>query len=126
MTILDTIVEEKKREVERLPHGALSVSAFRAALRARGDSRDFAAALRHPKTGPIALIAEIKKASPSAGVICPNFDPVRIARDYEAAGASCLSVLTDEKFFQGSLEYLKQVRAAVRLPPTRFCSSWPF
>jgi indole-3-glycerol phosphate synthase len=119
MTILDTIVEEKKREVERLPHGALSASDFRAALRARGDSRDFAAALRHPKIGPIALIAEIKKASPSAGVICPNFDPARIAREYEAAGASCLSVLTDEKFFQGSLEYLKQVRAAVRLPLLR-------
>ena len=119
MTILDTIVEEKKREVERLPHGALSVSDFRGALRARGDSRDFAAALRHPRIGPIALIAEIKKASPSAGVICPNFDPVRIARDYEAAGASCLSVLTDEKFFQGSLEYLKLIRAAVRLPLLR-------
>jgi indole-3-glycerol phosphate synthase len=53
------------------------------------------------------------------GVICPNFDPVRIARDYEAAGASCLSVLTDEKFFQGSLEYLKQIRAAVGLPLLR-------
>lgn len=119
MTILDTIVEEKKREVGRLPRRTLSVSDLRAALRVRGDTRDFAAALRHPKTGTIALIAEIKKASPSAGVICPNFDPVRIAREYEAAGASCLSVLTDEKFFQGSLEYLKQVRTAVGLPLLR-------
>src|SRR3974390_3610868 len=67
----------------------------------------------------MALIAEVKKAPPSAGVICPNFDPVRIARQYEAAGASCLSVLTDEKFFQGSLDHLKQVRGAVKLPLLR-------
>ena len=61
----------------------------------------------------------MKKASPSRGVICPNFNPVRIAKEYEAAGASCLSVLTDEKFFQGSLDYLRQIRAAVKLPLLR-------
>ena len=65
------------------------------------------------------MIAEVKKASPSAGVICRDFDPVRIARAYDRAGASCLSVLTDEKFFQGSLEDLKQIREAVSVPLLR-------
>jgi indole-3-glycerol phosphate synthase len=119
MSILDTIVEEKKREVERLPRRAVSAADVKAAIEARGGLRDFAAALRRPKSGSVALIAEVKKASPSAGVICPNFDPVRIAREYEAAGASCLSVLTDQKFFQGSLEYLLQIREAVKLPLLR-------
>ena len=119
MTILDTIVEEKKREVARLPRRSLSAADLRAALEARGERRDFIDALRKPRSGPVALIAEVKKASPSAGVIRPDFDPVRIAREYEAAGASCLSVLTDRKFFQGSLDYLKQIRAAVDLPLLR-------
>ena len=109
-TILDTIVEEKRREVARLPQRSISVADLKAALIARGGRRDFAGALQKPKSGPVALIAEVKKASPSAGVIRPDFDPVRIAREYEVAGASCLSVLTDEKFFQGSLEYLEQIR----------------
>jgi indole-3-glycerol phosphate synthase len=119
VTILDTIVEEKTREVARLPRHSPSVADLKAALEARGGRRDFAGALRKPKGGTVALIAEVKKASPSAGVIRPDFDPVRIAREYEAAGASCLSVLTDEKFFQGSLKYLKQIRAAVKLPLLR-------
>jgi len=119
MTILDTIVEEKRREVARMPQRALSVADLKAALRVRGGQRDFVGALREPKIGSVALIAEVKKASPSAGVICPDFDPVRIAGEYEAAGASCLSVLTDEKFFQGSLAYLKQIRRAVKLPLLR-------
>ena len=65
------------------------------------------------------MIAEVKKASPSAGMICPDFDPVRIAREYEAAGAACLSVLTDQKFFQGSLLHLQMVRSSVNLPLLR-------
>ena len=119
MTILDTIVAQKRMEVARLPEGTVSVEALQSALAQRGGVRDFAGALRTPRRGSVALIAEVKKASPSAGVIRADFDPVRIAREYEAAGASCLSVLTDEKFFQGSLSYLKQIRAAVNLPLLR-------
>src|SRR4051812_1853408 len=84
-----------------------------------GERRDFTAALRKPKSGSVALIAEVKKASPSKGIICKDFDPVRIAKEYEAAGATCLSVLMDEKFFQGSLDYLKQIRAEVKIPLLR-------
>jgi indole-3-glycerol phosphate synthase len=119
MNILETIVEEKRREVARLPTQEVSAAALKAAMEARGDRRDFLAALRQPRRGALALIAEVKKASPSAGVIRPDFDPVQIARQYEMAGATCLSVLTDEKFFQGSLDYLRQIRSAVKLPLLR-------
>jgi indole-3-glycerol phosphate synthase len=119
VTILETIVEEKRREVARLPAQAVSAAVLQAAMDSRAERRDFLEALRSPRTGRVALIAEVKKASPSAGVICPNFEPVRIAQKYEAAGATCLSVLTDQKFFQGSLEYLRQIRAAVKLPLLR-------
>ena len=117
--ILETIVEQKKREVAQLPARLIAAGDLRDAMLERGESRDFLAALKKPAVGNIGLIAEVKKASPSMGVICPNFDPVRIAKEYEAAGASCLSVLTDEKFFQGSLDYLRQIRAAVKLPLLR-------
>ncbi len=120
MTILDTIVEQKKREIRLLPERSITEENLRAAVRARGELRDFLAALcTTPKPGGVALIAEVKKASPSAGLIRPDFDPVRIAREYEAGGASCLSVLTDEKFFQGSLTILRQIRSAVGLPLLR-------
>jgi indole-3-glycerol phosphate synthase len=122
--ILETIVEEKKREIARLPERQLAVGDLRDAMLERPERRDFLAALRTESRNTehatqVALIAEVKKASPSAGIICKDFDPVRIAREYEAAGASCLSVLTDEKFFQGSLDYLRQIREAVKLPLLR-------
>lgn len=119
VNILDTIVDQKRREVARLPERQIAAGDLRDAMLERGERRDFLAALQKPRAGDIALIAEVKKASPSKGVICENFDAVRIAKEYEAAGASCLSVLTDEKFFQGSLDYLRQIRATVKLPLLR-------
>ncbi len=119
MNILDTIVAQKRIEVAALPDRRIAAGDLRDAMLERSERRDFMAALRAPRRGDVALIAEVKKASPSKGVICPDFDPVRIAREYEAAGASCLSVLTDEKFFQGSLDYLRQIREAVKLPLLR-------
>ena len=117
--ILDKIVEQKKREVEKLPFHPLAAGDLRDAMLERSESRDFLAALKAPPAGDVALIAEVKKASPSAGVIRPDFDPEAIARSYELAGAACLSVLTDEQFFQGSLDYLKDIRAAVKRPLLR-------
>jgi indole-3-glycerol phosphate synthase len=118
MNILDKIVADKRIEVTRLPATEVTAENLRSALDKRG-RRDFVGSLTNPRIGSMGLIAEVKKASPSAGVICPDFDAVRIAKEYEAAGASCLSVLTDEKYFQGSLEYLKQIRAAVNIPLLR-------
>lgn len=117
--ILNTIVEQKKAEVAKLPPSRVTAELLKSAVAKRGSVRDFAAALRKPRVGQITLITEVKKASPSAGVICQDFDPIRIAKEYEAAGADCLSVLTDEKFFQGSLDYLRQIRAAVKVPLLR-------
>jgi indole-3-glycerol phosphate synthase len=117
--ILDTIVARKRVEVAALPSREVTPGVLQNAVRQHGPRRDFFGALRHPVRGDIALIAEVKKASPSAGVICRDFDPIRIASEYEAAGASCLSVLTDEMFFQGSLDYLRAIRQVVKLPLLR-------
>ena len=114
MNILDKIIAEKKLEVAKLRSQAAKL---KQAATARTEFRDFAGALR-PKS-KVALIAEVKKASPSAGLIAPNFDPIRIAREYEVAGTSALSVLTDEKFFQGRIEYLQLIRDAVKSPLLR-------
>lgn len=103
----------------RLPERLLAAGDLRDALLEHGERRDFLGALRQPRRGNLALIAEVKKASPSAGVICRDFDPVQIAIEYEQAGASCLSVLTDESFFQGSLGYLRDIRQSVKLPLLR-------
>jgi indole-3-glycerol phosphate synthase len=119
MNILDTIVAQKKREVALLPPGRVTVAALQKVLAARPGHRDFFAALQSPGRRAPALIAEVKKASPSAGIICADFDPVRIAQEYAVAGAACLSVLTDGKFFQGSAEHLRRIRAAVKLPLLR-------
>jgi indole-3-glycerol phosphate synthase len=115
-TILDKIVATKRTEIERA-RGAVPIAELRAKLKDAPPVRDFFAPLA--AGGAIKLIAEVKKASPSKGVIRADFDPVAIARIYEAHGASCLSVLTDEAYFQGSLEYLRQVRLAVSIPILR-------
>jgi len=94
--------------------------AVRARAEARGDVRDFGGALeRVIAAGGAGVIAEIKRASPSRGVLRASFDPAAIAQSYARHGAACLSVLTDVQFFQGKLQYLEQVRAAVELPVLR-------
>jgi indole-3-glycerol phosphate synthase len=112
--ILSEIVCHKETEVAQLREKLPLAELQRQALTAP-PPRDFVAALRQGKTRP-ALIAEVKKASPSKGVLRSDFDPVAIATAYQQGGASCLSVLTDERFFQGSFENLAQIRAAVDLP----------
>jgi len=119
MNILEKILKQKRQEVALLRPRRVTPKDLRAMLQKRGDLRSFTAALKKPRTGSIALIAEIKRASPSAGVIRRDFDPARIAREYEAAGASALSVLTDEKFFHGSNQHLREARQAVKLPLLR-------
>ena len=119
MNILEKIVEQKKREVAALPKRPASAEHLRWAVKRNGQRRDFASALRHPRNGSVALIAEVKKASPSKGVIRADFDPVKIAKAYEEGGASCISVLTDIEFFQGSPLYLRAIREAVHLPLLR-------
>jgi indole-3-glycerol phosphate synthase len=112
--ILEEIVWNKEIEVDRMRE-RVSLLDLRKKILTTPPPKDFLGTLRSGKTTP-ALIAEVKKASPSKGVIRENFDPVAIARAYEEAGASCLSVLTDEKFFQGSYENLALVRQAVEIP----------
>ena len=115
-TILDKIVATKRDEIARAK-AVVPEEALRAALATAPAPRDFLGALQ--KAPPIRLIAEVKKASPSKGLIRADFDPVAIAQTYERHGASCLSVLTDEQYFQGHLDYLRRVRAAVGLPVLR-------
>ena len=116
-TILDTILAYKQEEVAARK---AQIPNIRDASRCvEWGHRDFCLALQSPRNGSMALIAEVKKASPSAGVIRPDFDPVQIARIYEENGASCLSVLTDERFFQGHDAYLTAIRSAVDLPLLR-------
>jgi indole-3-glycerol phosphate synthase len=117
--ILDRILATKAREIaaarERIDDAAIRAAALQGPA-----VRDFVAALRtRVMAGRAAVIAEVKKASPSKGVLREYFAPAEIARDYEAHGAACLSVLTDADYFQGSLAYLREARAACALPCLR-------
>lgn len=117
--ILQRIVEVKHQEVAqaRLRHTQRDLET---AARAADAPRGFERALRSSiAAGRAAVIAEVKKASPSKGVLREQFDPEAIARSYQRAGAACLSVLTDERFFQGSATFLQQARAACTLPVLR-------
>lgn len=116
--ILDKIVADKRIEVqERRKIRSLEELRTRCAVMPK--CRNFYQAITRKNPRGINVIAEVKKASPSAGVIRADFDAVKIAQTYEACGADALSVLTDEKYFQGRLEYVGQVKDAVRLPILR-------
>lgn len=122
--ILDDIVKAKKQQVEKaklsLPQDELmKMLEFREVGRepTLEMHRDFKAAINKP--GKVSLIAEIKKASPSKGLICKDFDPIRIARIYQQEGADALSILTEENFFQGQPFYIKEVKQAVSLAVLR-------
>lgn len=112
--ILEKIVWEKDREVETARQ-RVSLETLKSQIAELPAPRDFLAALRNASSSP-AVIAEVKKASPSKGVIRADFDPVAIASAYAKGGASCLSVLTDKTFFQGGFDVLVEVRQAVELP----------
>lgn len=115
MNKLDEIIAHKRTEVEKL---LPRLEKLRAAATLRDDFRSLADALRADPTR-LGMIAEVKRASPSAGTIAQDFDPLTIARSYEKAGASALSVLTDEKYFQGHLNYLTLIREQVDIPCLR-------
>tara|TARA_B100000029_G_scaffold515749_1_gene624413 strand:+ start:43054 stop:43857 length:804 start_codon:yes stop_codon:yes gene_type:complete len=122
MNILDEIVKNKKEEVN-IQKENLPLANLENLIKINNDEnlnekkRDFYKALS--KNDSINIIAEIKKASPSKGLIDENFRPIELARDFEMGGASAISVLTDEKFFQGKLEYLNSVRAVTEIPLLR-------
>ncbi|HPD47615.1 MAG TPA: indole-3-glycerol phosphate synthase TrpC [Anaerohalosphaeraceae bacterium] len=117
-TILDQIVADKREEVARQKE-AVPLEELRGRMRGLGKCQNFFKAVTKRNRRFINVVAEVKKASPSAGVIRADFDAVAIARTYEQCGADAISVLTDEKYFQGRLEYLTQVKEAVKLPVLR-------
>ena len=120
MNRLEEILEVKRQEIEQLRQRAAELDRQ---AKARKDFRDFRSALTQT-TEKLAVIPEIKKASPSAGVIVDAFEPVELAKNYERTGANAISVLTDSKFFQGSLVHLRNVRDAVSLPLLRKDFIW--
>src|SRR5262245_4541174 len=115
-TILDKIVASKRREIEQV-RACLPETELAKRLAEAPPVRDFRAALDRP--GRVQIIAEVKRTSPSAGLLRADFEPVPIARTYEQHGAAALSVLTDEPFFQGRLDYLAAIRQAVAPPVLR-------
>ena len=116
LTILDEIIQHKRREIASA-RARTPIAELQAQLPDAPPVRGFLSALQ--AAAAPALIAEVKKASPSAGIIREDFDPIAIAQTYEKAGAACLSVLTDERFFQGHLNFLKQIRQVVQIPVMR-------
>ncbi|MBD2035040.1 indole-3-glycerol phosphate synthase TrpC [Leptolyngbya sp. FACHB-321] len=112
--ILEEIVWQKETEVAQL-RDRVPLLELQKQVKDLPSPRSFLQALQHGKTHP-AVIAEVKKASPSKGIIREDFDPVAIARSYEQGGATCLSVLTDQTFFQGSFDNLARIRAVTDLP----------
>ncbi|HEY9766915.1 MAG TPA: indole-3-glycerol phosphate synthase TrpC [Coleofasciculaceae cyanobacterium] len=112
--ILEKIVWHKEREVAQM-QASLPLSELKSQVRAVSPARNFLLALQESPSHP-SLIAEVKKASPSKGIIRADFDPISIAQAYERAGAACLSVLSDRAFFQGSFDNLRLVRRSVSLP----------
>jgi indole-3-glycerol phosphate synthase len=117
-TILDEIIETKRAEVADRK-ARVTVESLKETIATLGRPRNFFDAVTRKGRKPLNLIAEVKKASPSAGVIRPDFDPLKIAQAYRDAGADALSVLTDERYFQGKLEYIHLIRDAVKLPVLR-------
>jgi len=115
--ILDDIVNYKREFVEKTKNRR-PLSELKNAIGKAGTTRDFYKALTHPEKS-MHIIAEVKKASPSKGVIRQDFEPVSIARNYEEYGADAISVLTDEKYFQGSLDYLTAIRKTIKIPILR-------
>jgi indole-3-glycerol phosphate synthase len=113
--ILDTIVKNKQAELEQTKRQA-PVSELIEIAAGMHPALDFKKAL---KAGGIQIIAEAKKASPSRGLLCPDFDPVKLAKTYEENGAAAISVLTESQFFLGQLEYLKKVKAVTGIPVLR-------
>ena len=116
--VLDEINARKKDEVAALTQ-KYSASTLADMAQEADDVRGFTKSLKNASKNGYGLIAELKKASPSKGLIRPDFEPVEIAKAYEAGGATCLSILTDEHYFQGHTDYLVNARAAVSLPVLR-------